>query len=281
MWGSFAAPIGSGIAALASAAGLVASLSVLGILYLGRGSSDEGAMTRRSAARFVAAGLLLLVLALLPYLFVGKMPGLADFSSRHQLLVPFGAAMILGGLLRLGAGPSARRTLGMLAAAAMLLGGFTVATIDNNLSYLRERYKQIAMMEAMRVTPEFRSATTFTFIDRTPDLNANRRTSIRDYEYAGMMAQAFGDQTRFGADADEFERRGMAGFRGRFTSLYKMGGYMEGSVQYRVEVLPGPLGIDRDRVVLRLLAVDLFDPSGLPGAVVGAVSLRLLPVASD
>jgi hypothetical protein len=280
VWHSFAAPTMRGVGELVGTGALVAVLVVFGVLFLSRGSDDSGGMSRRTAATWAAAGLALVVVALLPYLLVGKMPALTDFESRHQLLVPFGAALVFGAALRLAFGPSARHTLAMLALASLLLGGFVAADVSNNVSYLRERYKHIAMLEAMRVQPEFRSATTFTFLDRARDLNANRRTSVREYEYAGMMAETFGDQTRFGADADEFARNGMDGFRERFTSLYKMGDYVERPVQYRVEVVPGPLGIDRTSTVLRLLAVDVFTPSQLPSSTAGAILLRPTPVAS-
>jgi hypothetical protein len=277
VWHSLVAPTMWGVGELMGVGGLLAALIAFAVLYLSRGSDDSEGMARRRAASWVAAGVALAVIALLPYLLVGKMPALTDFDSRHQLLVPFGAALIFGGGIRLAFGPSERYALPMLATAALLLGGFVAADVSNNVSYLRERYKHIAMMEAMRAQPEFRSATTFTFLDRTRDLNANRRTSVREYEYAGMMAETFGDQTRFGADADEFARTGMAGFRERFTSLYKMGDYVERPVQYRVEVVPGAFGIDRPSTVLRLLAIDVLRPSELSSAAADAVLLRPMP----
>ncbi|HEY5541338.1 MAG TPA: hypothetical protein VIL41_07790 [Coriobacteriia bacterium] len=281
VWHSFVAPFAWGISELAGVGGLAVAVILFAILFFSRGRDDEAAMPRRTAAIWVAAGLALVVVALLPYLLVGKMPALSDFDSRHQLLVPFGAALAIGAALRFSFGPLARGRLAMLVAASLLLGGFIAADVSNNVSYLRERYKHIAMMEAMRAQPAFRSATTFTFLDRTRDLNANHRTSVRDYEYAGMMVETFGDQTRFGADADEFARSGMVGFRTRFTSFYKMGAYVEHPVQYEVEVLPGPLGIDRTSTVLRLLAIDVLHPAELRAATTGAVVLRLHAVGSS
>jgi len=273
LWRSLVDPTVRGVGQLAGVVGFGAALAVLALMFLGRRAGDE-AMSRRTAAKYVIVGLALVVVALLPYLLVGKMPSLDDFSSRHQLLVPFGAALAFGGALRFVFGREKRGTVAMIVVAALLLGGFVAADISNNVSYLTERYKNLAMMEAMQTLPEFRSATTFTFIDRTPNLSADRRARVRVTEYAGMMTEAFGDQTRFGAQADEFARLGMRGYRALFTAHYKMGEYVERPVQYQVEVLPGPLGINRASVLLRLLETDLFRPFELPSAVTGAIVLR-------
>jgi len=277
---SLGAPSMLGIGRMAGAGALAAALVVFALVFFSRGHDDAG-MSRREAAWATAAGLAAVVVALLPYLFVGKLPALDDFSSRHQLLVPFGAALTLGGGLRFFFGQTRNATIAMLAVASLLIGGFVVADITNNVSYLRERYKDIAMMEEMRIQPEFRSATTFTFVDRASDLNANRRTLVRAYEYAGMMAETFGDQTRFGAGESEYSRTGMARYRMQFTTMYKMGAYVQRPVQYHVDVVSGPLGLERSSTVLRLLAVDLFKPAELRAATKGAILLQSHPAGSN
>ena len=274
---SLAAPLRLGLGYLIGVSGILAALVVLAAVVLAgffsRRREEEEVMLRPAALLWTSAGLALTVVGLLPYLLVGKMPALDDFSSRHQLLVPFGVAIAFGGVLRLVFGRSRHGALAMLVVASLLLGGFVAADATNNVSYLRERYKDVALMEAMRVAPEFQAATTFTFDDRTSRFNANRRHWIRTYEYAGMMAETFGDQTRFGAAADEFATKGLRRFRFQFTSIYKMGAYVGRPVQYEVEVLPGPLGLDRVSTVMRLLEVDLLDPSALGSATAGAIKL--------
>ena len=281
-WHSLIQPLILGVGSVVSVAGLVAALMILVALMLGSGRIDladqdagDRVMVRRQAAVWLAVGLGLVVLALLPYLLVGKMPALSDFESRHQLLVPFGVAIAMGAGLRLACGTSRKGTLTMIVVAALLFGGFASADFENNVSYLRERYKHIAMVEAMRAQPEFRDATTFLFDDRTYALNANQRTVVRATEYAGMMNLAFGTQTRFGADLVQFASSGMASYRSSFRQWEKMAEYHERPVQYLVDVVPGSPDLGSTRAVLALLATDITNPSRLRDATRGAVRLRL------
>ena len=275
MWHSLVAPLLWGASELVTVVGVVSAAIVFGLLLAGRDSEPQDSRSWRRALAWIVAGVALVAVALLPYLLVGKMPALSDFESRHQLLVPFGAALGFGGAYRLLRVWLRRSEVAALALAALLLGGFVAADISNNISYLRERYKHISMMEQMAASPEFRSATTFLFLDRTRELNANRRVSVRDYEYAGMMTETFGDQTRFGVDAGEFASTGMVGHRADFNAQNKMGAYRERPPQYLVEVLPGALDLSSDATVLHLLAVDLANPAKLADATRQTVELRI------
>lgn len=49
----------------------------------------------------ILVGIAAFGLAVLPYLVVGKMPALGDWDSRHQILVPLGASLMLVGLVTL------------------------------------------------------------------------------------------------------------------------------------------------------------------------------------
>jgi len=276
MWHSLVAPVLLGVKSIASPWGIVSAALILGLVWVAmRGSAHRGCMARRDAALWVAAGVALVAIAVVPYLIVGKMPALSDFESRHQLVVPVGAALGLGAGIRLVFGPSRRGSIAVLVAASVLCGGFIAADASNSLSYLREHYKHVALMDLMRESPAFQKGTTFLFDDATTELNANRRTSVRDYEYAGMMAETFGDQTRFGADVSDFESRGMGAYRQGFTSLYKMGDYVEVPPQYVVEVRQGPVDLSADRQVLSLLLTERLRPDELHEALRGTLTLTV------
>lgn len=239
---------------------------------------SEKAIDAAAWWRVSAAGLVLLVLGVYPYLAVGKMPALGDFSSRHQLLVPFGAALLLvgvvsgtNGALRLPRAVGA----GILAAVIGLGAGASAA---NHLDYQREWYKQLGMIAALRSAPEARAGRTFLFEDRSPLLNATGRTYKREYEYTGLFAEAFGTHVRFGADRAEYEAQGPAFYRARLTARYKLDGYREAPPDDVVFVDAGPVDL-RDVTVLARLVIEEWTAAPSFGRdVAGTVRLTFQPL---
>lgn len=240
-----------------------------------RGERDGEA---RAWLGVAAAGVVVFALGVYPYLAVGKMPSLVDFESRHQLLVPFGAALVLVGAVRActGAAGLPRAASAALLAAAIGLGAG--ASAAGHLDYLREWYKERGEIAALRSSPEARSGRTFLFEERAPWLNAAGRTYLREYEYSGLLAEAFGDHVRFGADAAEYRANGPAFYRARLTANYKLDGYREAAPDFLVTVGAGP-DDSRDPGVLARLVVDEWSGSpSLPGDAARTVSLSFAPL---
>ncbi len=160
-------------------------------------------------------------------------------------------------------------------------GVFAGADENNVLSYQREWFKERAMIEAMRASPEIRRARTVLFDDRTTAWNANGRTSRRDYEYAGMFVEAFGDQTRLGADLAEYRRYGAAAYRRQFTPLYKMGDHVEGPPDAIVMVQAGQYDLGPASTVLRLLVAEWTGDPRLGDDLRRALRFRVVTVQTS
>ena len=123
------------------------------------------------------------------------MPAAENWDSRHQLLTPLGASFMLVYLVRLAAAGRARNLV-----YALLVVVFTATAIGTWIAFQKDWYKEVALIENFRTTPEIERGTQFLFEDRTTDLDAMHRT-YRPYEYAGLLREAFGDDRRQGRAA--------------------------------------------------------------------------------
>ncbi len=140
----------------------------------------------------VGAGLLLL--AILPYHVVNKTPAFDDWLSRHQLLMPFGCAILLVAFCRLVLpGQLARRGIMVL----VLIGALLAAR--DLLWYYADGVRQVGVIAALRANDDIRAAQNqvVLFEDRAGDTNAMGRF-YRFYEYSAFLRRAFGDASRFG-----------------------------------------------------------------------------------
>ncbi len=197
-------------------------------------------------------GVVALIAAIFPYAAVGSaaMPDVGQWFSRHQTLVPLGAALILVYGVR-GMFPSVTAQRWVIAG---LLSVCMFATIGRYVELQKDWFKQVALIEWFKSDPEIRAHHTFLIADRAVEFNANERF-LRPYEYGALFYEAFGDQTRFGMSTEDhlWERGGVvslfAQYRaeipkarkwGVFTSLEigKMKDYVPAPFDYQLTITP-------------------------------------------
>ncbi len=170
-----------------------AIMAILGARLIARlDTRTSSGATRHSAWLLLVAGIVFFVAGVFPYLAVGKVPAAEDWDSRHELLTPLGAAFMLVALPRL-----ALKKRGQNLVHALLVVLFTAGAIHTWVAFQKDWYKQVALIEHFRVTPEIERGTHFLIDDRTADLDANGRR-YRPYEYSGLFQAAFGDLKREG-----------------------------------------------------------------------------------
>lgn len=157
---------------------------------------------RPSIVPVLAIGLLTLILAMLPYLLVGKLPTFAEWETRHQLLMPFGIAIIAVAAVRsitLAVRPKWARLYAGVLVVAML--GTSVAV---SFALVVDWRKQMQISAALGASGIVRNASTVVFIDSAREFNYDKR-SYSFYEYNGWMITAFGDQRRLGVGLSNLE----------------------------------------------------------------------------
>lgn len=159
----------------------------------------SGNMAKRSALILFLLGFVAFVLAGFPYWILGYVPTFSEWTSRHQLLLPLGCSLLL---------------LAFLAAINIHLRPVLLSIILSlsmilNLGTYKDFYfdwqKQKALITLMAENQLIRNADLVVFDDRARSLNAINRT-YRNYEWNGLLANSFDDETRFGINKIERDR---------------------------------------------------------------------------
>ncbi len=208
--------------------------------------------------RLLLVGMASLFLGVFAYLAVAKVPYLHDWHSRHQLLVPLGAAFLLLGALywwwqRQGWGPATLRLV-----MALLLALLVVRNLTYGIDHLRDWQKQSALLLHLTQSETARQHHDLAIIDRAAHWNATQR-SVRLYEYTGLFERAFGDQTRM-AHVEGQQPKHL--YKSPFKDLYHVADYAPGApTLLEVRIDPGPLDLTPAWTVLRLTLLEWLQPA--------------------
>jgi len=149
---------------------------------------------------FMAIGFAFFLLAVLPYLLVGKFPDTFKSISRHQLLLPLGfsfilyyALLIFFKILKLN--KNIRNFIYIIIVILFIYMNFFAY-----LGFLKDDFKQSSMIGHIKRNEIFEENTFFLFNDKTYELNAQQRDIGVD-EYSGMLKLVFNEDTRVGINA--------------------------------------------------------------------------------
>lgn len=156
----------------------------------------------RAVVPLLAVGLLVLIVGMLPYLLVGKLPSFAEWETRHQLLMPFGTSIILVAAVR-AIGAVGLHRLARVAGAGLVIV-MLVTSIATSLTLVADWHKQMQIASALEDSLTVKDASTVVFIDSASSLNYDSR-SFSFYEFNGWMTMAFGDQSRLGIELTNVE----------------------------------------------------------------------------
>lgn len=148
---------------------------------------------------FLLIGAGVFLISVFPYLATGKTPIIDDWRSRHQLLIPLGASLILYFGLRIIMKEVGLRYKTHAFVLSFIIVSFTINNFTNYLAFQKDWFKVLSFIENLKTDNLIKENTTFLFEDRTLDMNANNRV-YRDHEIHGIMRYVFGDDTRFVAD---------------------------------------------------------------------------------
>jgi hypothetical protein len=259
---------------VAGVVGVVAGI-VVAIWLVGRDRViDDGRPV--SALILAIVGAAMVVLGVFAYLAVGLTPTIWDWSSRHQLLVPLGAGLLAA---------AAARPVGRLGPAGhagvvvvgLLIGISAIANFRTLVAYQVDWFKQQALIGAVRATPELQAARHIRVTDSATAFNALHRT-YRFYELNALFEQATGNTRRLVALAG---KEPPTDELGQFIErpAYHMGEYVPSPVDVEVSVSAGdsPHALD----VLRLVILEVVDPTSFETEVARLIEVRAIPVAGS
>lgn len=202
---------------------------------------------------FFYFGWFLFFLAVYPYTAVGRNPGLIDWNSRHQLLIPLGVSIIIiYGIKILIPFERIQKIF-----YSLFISSFLLTNISLYIDFQKDWYKQVSLIENFKTNEIIKGNTTFLFDDRT-ELNANHRL-YRFYEYSGLMKYVFGRETKFGDTKQNFDG---IGEKTQYLNVhYNLKDYKIKNPEYVVEIHENKTIHKKD--LIRLKYLELFMPDKL------------------
>ena len=251
---------------------IILALILTCIIYLIRKRSISNTQENNNPL-WISLGFLMFFMAVFPYAVVGKIPFLEDWESRHQLLIPLGASFILVYGVRLVIKNVTVRDF--LYTFFILI--FLFSNISNYIAFQKDWYKQLSLMENFRNSKEMINNNTFLFDDKTLELNANDR-SYRFYEYAGLMKEAFEEETRFG---DNLNHQSIAltynELKPFLSEPYNIANYVPGNAEYIVVIEHGNnlLGINN---LIKLGYQEIFNQNEFKKNIKNIINLRFVKI---
>ncbi len=170
----------------------------------------------RVSINLVVAGVLVFITGGFCYWIVGCVPSFTEWDSRHQLLLPLGAAVVIVGALAYVKG-----NLGILSILVGLSLAFNISTYKD---FFIDWEKQQQLIRLFSTNPEIKNARLVIIDDRTESMNAIGRR-CRFYEWNGIFKVAFGDEKRFGITLAEVPKYLMGKYDNFFTASYNAGAF--------------------------------------------------------
>jgi hypothetical protein len=217
--------------------GLAGLFSVVAFYILRRNVLVTLEKERFSITLFVV-GVLVFILGAFPYWIVGHVPSFTEWTSRHQLLLPLGFALIIIGawsnlgVLSVVVGLSRAFNLCVLSVVVGLSLAFNVSTYKD---FFIDWQKQQQLIQLFSANPEIKNTSLIVIDDRTVNMNAIGR-SYRFYEWNGIFELAFGDEKRFGITERELPHYLAGKYDNNLNAYYKAGSFKKNSQIPPIEV---------------------------------------------
>lgn len=199
------------------------------------GPEPVGIVDRHPIAGVAVIGLALAFVGAFPYMAIGTGPTMIGWATRHGLMVPFGAGLVLVAVARL----LARATGRPLVAPVfwgLLLGAAAARSFDAQIDWLARGAKDRGIVAHLRALPEPPPGT-FHVVDRFP---LGGEPNYRFYEWATWGGEAWGTHTHAAFEEASFNAD-LATNRQFFTTAYNAEKVpADGGCSARVTLAPNP-----------------------------------------
>ncbi len=250
---------------------------------------------RRIAIGLIVCGAFLLLMAMLPYVAVGKyVDGLHGYRTRHAMLVAIPIGILIVGVLRLIAA-RAQLTRWLIVSFALAC---VAANIDTYIAWQARYVRDRAIMSELSKLSGAAQTSVF-LIDDQFDWNDRHAREIAPhafYEWSIMLRQVFGAPAndrdgKIGFESGEFEfeskRQQMLDARNTplnadINNPYFIGGADPDGCRATLTIRPTQFarGLSSFGMVQRYWLARFVRPSELPALLDGLVELSMQPVAN-
>lgn len=147
-------------------------------------------------------GITVLASGMLPYFSVGYFPPYVSWNTRHEFLQSSGISIIVLGFSMFISSIGMRRIAQYI--PKLVIGIAMTASFLYSLSFLNDASKQKTIIDLMTMNSLISESSTIIFDDTTTKSNIFDRP-YDSTEWTGFLHEAFGDSTRFGLNANQFE----------------------------------------------------------------------------
>ncbi len=147
-------------------------------------------------------GITVLASGMLPYFSVGYFPPYVSWNTRHEFLQSSGISIIVLGFSMLISSIGMHR-IGQYI-PKLVIGIAMTASFLYSLSFLNDASKQKTIIDLIAMNSLVSESSTIIFDDTTTKSNIFDRP-YDSTEWTGFLHKAFGDSTRFGLNANQFE----------------------------------------------------------------------------
>ena len=221
--------------------------------------------SRKNTCFFAVLGLLCFVFGAFPYWIVGCVPTFIEWSSRHQLLLPFGTALIIVGVL------SFSHQSSRMGVMSIVVGASLAYNVSAYSSLFVDWQKQKELINLFSKNTDIKNARLIVVSDNSLNLNALRR-EYRFYEWNGLMKKAFGNELRFCIPNGALNQYYSGGFDKFYVNAYKAGEFRKESKMPAifVEIKVNKFESLKEKIINRIfpelsLSVTEIDQTRLPG----------------
>lgn len=257
--------------------------------FLARRQVWSQALVTGSPAR---AGVVLVIgaaaslVALWPYVTVGKVPHFTNWDSRHQLPLAFGAAVCLWAGIALVARWLAWSPRAAVTALAGVVAASVLAVQVDQVAFHRDWVKQAAFMRALALRaehPALAGPATLFVEDQTRSLNANDR-HYTHYEWSQLASAALGRDDHLIVPQWYFEhpsfQQRLPVYRAK--ERFALAGWQPEAPRWTLRLRPGPLAEHLDAARLATIVRYLLTrPAKADGQLALVLELDLIPVAQE
>lgn len=164
--------------------------------------------------KVLAIGVLTIITGAFPYWILGYVPTFNEWTSRHQLLLPLGTALVIVALL-----PTLKKPLNIMVILIVVAASLSYGLTTYYKFYVDWK-KQTALINFLSKNYSTQNSNLVSFKDETKHLNALNR-NYRSYEWNGLMEQAYGNQNHFGIEPEDLSKYRNGDFDKYFSYHYK------------------------------------------------------------
>lgn len=220
----------------------------------------------------LAFGLLTFFLGAFPYWITGNVPTFTEWTSRHQLLLPLGSALVIVGVLSFNNLSGKTKVPSVIVRASLAFNALVISIIVGvSLAFNVSSYaalfidwqKQLQLIHLFAKNTDIERAGLIIFVDKTQQLNAFRREQ-RFYEWNGMLEAAFENEKRFGIQRSQFNNYLSGNLDRYFQGQYK-------AASFRKDAALPPV----------LVEIDLVKPESFHEKIMNSVFPKLTLSVSE